>query len=602
MKYLIMYHRTVALSFIYLIFMLEVTVESPVYEPQNVYETDFLELKQAFQCPATCNQNPPLNDQYCLGPMCLCIVPQRDGPNPNLPESCDPNSPSCVPCPIKPQCTTCPTVISPLKTTCTAGSHDLGTTIDYECAVGHELSGSASLQCQQGSSPDWIATTVVPTCDPIVCPAASIPTISNGVIGGSGDTYNTHRPVTCNTGFHLVDPLVSEIVCQANGMWSSGPVCEATVCDATFSSGTMTGCSNGNTAGSTCTVECDNGYGNPESSFSVSCGNDGEWTPSKACNPVQCSAPPTIAHATVSCSAPHAFMDTCAITCDEPGYTHLVGSNSIHCRASGTWSIAPTCEAPVCTSPPVVNGGILDPACEDPDTFSVGTVCGQSCDASGGFSHVEGTPTSQTCTLDPQDNSRSIWSTSPACVRHSCAGAPGNGIYPATPSNANAGSRQCSLSTARGAFAGDICVYACNTGYNYATPTVSTKCELDGTWATLGSDCQPFSCNDSPIGSQCSSHGTCDGATGTCACETGYAGIDCSISVGESSGAPRTVDSNDNGDTVWKPLAITLIVVVVLFIIAGVVTYRRIHSAPRPPTTVVRPATGSATTPTTDGL
>ncbi|KAK7506491.1 hypothetical protein BaRGS_00001966, partial [Batillaria attramentaria] len=111
-----------------------------------------------------------------------------------------------------------------------------GSTADYTCAEGYELTGSSTITCQADGT--W---TTPPACASLlVCSAISL-SIVDGVVtqmSGAGRTAGTVFEYTCREGFQIVGSPV--IRCNASGEWSHPlPTCE-TIANGNILSGGQT--------------------------------------------------------------------------------------------------------------------------------------------------------------------------------------------------------------------------------------------------------------------------------------------------------------------------------------------------------------------------
>ncbi|XP_064388223.1 sushi, von Willebrand factor type A, EGF and pentraxin domain-containing protein 1-like, partial [Halichondria panicea] len=91
-----------------------------------------------------------------------------------------------------------------------------GGTVTYTCNNGYQLSGSPTVTCQANGS--WTAR---PSCSPISC--GNPPTIPNGSRTFTGTTFGDTAIYTCNTGYQLSG--AATMICQASGSWSTAPTC-----------------------------------------------------------------------------------------------------------------------------------------------------------------------------------------------------------------------------------------------------------------------------------------------------------------------------------------------------------------------------------------
>ncbi|XP_074078072.1 E-selectin-like isoform X2 [Macrotis lagotis] len=249
----------------------------------------------------------------------------------------------------------CDAVIQPQNGSVTC-AHSLNGDFTYQsvcsfrCEEGFELQGSSQLQCTaQGQ---W--TQPMPTCEAVKCDAPH--QLPNGSVtcahAPSGDfTYQSVCSFSCEEGFELLGS--PQLECTAHGQWAQPmPTCEAVKCDAVIQpqSGSVT-CAhslNGDfTYQSVCNFSCEEGFelqGSPQ----LVCTAQGQWSqPMPTCEVIQCSALKVPKEINMTCNGDGNFFygTRCVFECLE-GWK-LNGSDSLACRATGSWSgVLPSCEAP----------------------------------------------------------------------------------------------------------------------------------------------------------------------------------------------------------------------------------------------------------------
>eukprot|EP00117_Sycon_ciliatum_P031397 scpid3721/ scgid0121/ Sushi, von Willebrand factor type A, EGF and pentraxin domain-containing protein 1; CCP module-containing protein 22; Polydom; Selectin-like osteoblast-derived protein; Serologically defined breast cancer antigen NY-BR-38 len=165
----------------------------------------------------------------------------------------------------------------------------ISSTVVYECYAGYELQGSDTLTCQ----PDSTWDNPKPTCEPVQCPALSLP---NGLLNPASpsNSFGTSIRFSCTDGYRLTDGDTVR-TCRGNGQWSGRlPRCVLEECQAPPVLDNGSRLYQTTTVGSRVTWQCNPGYvlaGQPVSVCSI----DRTWTPatprcqvSNPCNSVQC--------------------------------------------------------------------------------------------------------------------------------------------------------------------------------------------------------------------------------------------------------------------------------------------------------------------------
>ncbi|CAO2636740.1 Zona pellucida sperm-binding protein 3 receptor [Lemmus lemmus] len=109
----------------------------------------------------------------------------------------------------------------------------LGSTIDFSCAKGYLLIGSATSRCVvQGKGVDWSDS--LPQCVIVTC--ESPPDISNGKHSGRNEdiyTYGSSVTYSCDPNFTLLGnaSIVCTVVNKTLGVWSPNPpACQKIIC------------------------------------------------------------------------------------------------------------------------------------------------------------------------------------------------------------------------------------------------------------------------------------------------------------------------------------------------------------------------------------
>uniref|UniRef100_A0A3Q2XW70 Sushi domain-containing protein n=1 Tax=Hippocampus comes TaxID=109280 RepID=A0A3Q2XW70_HIPCM len=187
-----------------------------------------------------------------------------------------------------------------------------GTTIEYRCHKGYDLTTPTRLACQEDGS--WNGT--APSCVPAEC--VTPPSPEHGRVNGEPVRQFVHY--MCNPGFLLKG--ADSITCQADGKWTGPkPRCEFVSCgpptlpsDITFKGQDFVYneeielmCQPEFGFDSKVMYECEEGYaisGDP----TRRCQSDGRWdkpaprceiVSCDPCEPVSCGKPPDVAHSQV---------------------------------------------------------------------------------------------------------------------------------------------------------------------------------------------------------------------------------------------------------------------------------------------------------------
>ncbi|CAH1248690.1 CSMD2 [Branchiostoma lanceolatum] len=256
--------------------------------------------------------------------------------------------------------TCCQTVIrcSSLDTPRNGGmssyDNDYGSTVNFWCNDGYQLTGSSTRTCQGDRR--WSGTT--PYCDKVSCPALSSP--ANGFVTVGGSFYRDTASYSCFPGYDLVGS--STRTCQADKLWSgTAPTCVGRHCTplSAPANGSVIG---GNLYGDHVTFSCNTGFQLSNNDIRI-CGHDGVWSGVQpTCEVVECNEPNKIPHSDITVSGVK-FGDTINSSC-HPGY-YLVGGDTVRtCQADGEWSGNPhSCQEMCCLQPSVPYGNYNGAVC-----------------------------------------------------------------------------------------------------------------------------------------------------------------------------------------------------------------------------------------------
>ncbi|XP_071607428.1 P-selectin isoform X4 [Heliangelus exortis] len=290
-------------------------------------------------------------------------------------------------------------------------------------------------------------------------------------------SYNSTCVFQCQEGFQQEG--VSRLQCLASQQWSAEtPTCTAITCPVLSApdQGDLN-CSqlHGDFAfGSTCAFSCQVGF-ELVGSETLECTATGTWSgDAPQCEAVKCSAlaMPEMGHA--ACSHLHgdfAFGSTCAFSC-QVGF-ELNGTETLECTATGTWSgDAPQCEAITCPVLSAPDQGDLNCSHLHGD-FAFGSTCDFSCQV--GF-ELKGTKSLE-CTATGTWNGDA-----PQCEAVKCSAL-------AMPEMGHA-----ACSHLHGDFAfGSTCAFSCQVGFELVG-SETLECTATGTWSGDAPQCEAITC------------------------------------------------------------------------------------------------------------
>jgi hypothetical protein len=228
----------------------------------------------------------------------------------------------------------------------------VGSLAEYQCDEGYELQGTATRECAEDHS--WRGD--IPSCVRIQCPHMEPP--ANGYIVSNG-MFTPGSTVTfaCDKGYRLAGS--AECTCLDNKTWSPGmPVCELVTCTEPplfIFNGRMIGTNF--TFNSTIEYECDEGF-QINGSVSRTCTETGSWdAPIPVCERVECPQPVPAANVVINGSDFH-FLESVTYSC-KFGY-ELQGVANRVCQANVSWSgLEPVCVRLECAAPPSISHGTV---------------------------------------------------------------------------------------------------------------------------------------------------------------------------------------------------------------------------------------------------
>ncbi|XP_068164048.1 sushi, von Willebrand factor type A, EGF and pentraxin domain-containing protein 1 isoform X1 [Antennarius striatus] len=226
----------------------------------------------------------------------------------------------------------------------------LGVMVTYTCEDGYELDGEAVRECVSGQL--W--TNDAPTCRPVSC--GDLGDLANGMARGSY-IYPEVVRYECSTGYLLKGS--DTLLCQANGKWSGQkPRCEPVFCGPPVVPGEITVKGSEYSYNKEVELSCQPGFLLQGKSVSV-CQADGSWShEAPACVLARCGKPSPIPNGRLLGSE-FGFNNKVKYECDE-GYT-LKGDHTRTCQSNGLWdNPAPRCDIITCDPPEDISHGFLN--------------------------------------------------------------------------------------------------------------------------------------------------------------------------------------------------------------------------------------------------
>ncbi|XP_019713979.1 sushi, von Willebrand factor type A, EGF and pentraxin domain-containing protein 1 isoform X2 [Hippocampus comes] len=226
-----------------------------------------------------------------------------------------------------------------------------GTTIEYRCHKGYDLTTPTRLACQEDGS--WNGT--APSCVPAEC--VTPPSPEHGRVNVTDTSRGSTVTYTCEEGYELEGEPVRQ--CLSGQLWTDdAPVCRPVSCGdpGPVANGTARG-------GAFVYAQVVHYMCNPgfllKGADSITCQADGKWTgPKPRCEFVSCG-PPTLPSDITFKGQDFVYNEEIELMC-QPGFL-LQGKSVSVCQADGTWSHeALTCVAAHCEKPsPIPHGRIL---------------------------------------------------------------------------------------------------------------------------------------------------------------------------------------------------------------------------------------------------
>ncbi|NXL86505.1 LYAM3 protein, partial [Alectura lathami] len=414
---------------------------------------------------------------------------------------------------------TCPVLTAPehgeMNCSHRHGDFTFGSTCDFSCQTGFELMGPESLECMAMGT--WTGDT--PQCKAVTCPVLSAP--EHGEMNCThlhGDfTFGSTCDFSCQTGFELTGTESHE--CTATGSWTGDiPHCKAITCPVLTAPehGEMN-CSHLHgdfTFGSMCDFSCQTGF-ELMGSQSHKCTAMGSWTgDTPQCKAITCPVLTAPEHGEMNCSHLHGdftFGSTCDFSC-QTGF-ELMGPESLECMAMGTWTgDTPHCKAVTCSVLSAPEHGEMNCSHLHGD-FTFGSTCDFSCQT--GFE-----------LMGPESLECMAMGTWTGDTPHCKGRAAGKAVTCSVLTAPEHGEMNCSHLHGDFTF-GSTCDFSCQTGFELMGPE-SHECMAMGTWTGDTPQCKAISC--SLLGSPSHGHLNCShphgnftfNSTCTFSCEDGF--------------------------------------------------------------------------------
>ena len=228
-----------------------------------------------------------------------------------------------------------------------------GDKLRLKCMAGYVLVGNEFCTCEADGK--WIDTDAV--CEPVSC--STPPYVNNTIVHSKEYVFGEYVFYQCKTGYEIAGNNLLQ--CNEMGDWvGNTPKCKMVSCGPPPVIHRATTTVTRYTYGSRTTYECNRGYILRGSDTLVCMGNK-TWVPLDSalvdvtqvprCDPVNCGAPPRIAHGAVY-AEDYILAYIATYTC-KIGYK-MVGIGILQCGAEGYWNgSAPRCLKVSCDNPPL---------------------------------------------------------------------------------------------------------------------------------------------------------------------------------------------------------------------------------------------------------
>ena len=390
-----------------------------------------------------------------------------------------------------------------------------GETCTLSCDSGFQLSSGSDPTFVCAADGTWQGSM---TCERISCGSdiSDLASDSTQTADCDPNLYeDTCSNVACNAGYELVPGTSQQHTCDDTGAWVSDFACQRKDCGSTIS-GLPSSVITSNCANSlyedSCDVTCAPGYFLNSGSQTFTCDEDGQWSGSIECLPLDCGS--TIdtlpLGAVASCSGNTAYGgDSCVATC-RAGYTQDSGSGIFTCGTSGTWEGEITCTPVDCGATPQNLDENASADCSNSTVFE-GEDCIAKCNR--GYFIQMNTTNELTCGAD------GVWNTNLTCIPVPC-----DSDVPGLDPNATP---KCGTKSEFG----DECVATCDPGYVAVNGSGLFTCAADGSWNGFLS-CEPIDCGPVVTDLPYDATSDCQGDTrylgDSCvvSCKEGYEGVD----------------------------------------------------------------------------
>jgi len=175
-----------------------------------------------------------------------------------------------------------------------------------------------------------------PSCVRVTCKLPKLP-INGGVSCTRGNDFASVCTVYCEIGYKIKSGNIIR-VCSHDGKFSGDDlVCEKVTCDKfPPPENAKMMCSDGDFYGSSCNIECKEGY-ELSGSYERVCKDDGGWSGSQPlCERIICPPLRAVNHGVTNCSDENYYSSECSFTCDV-GFEQS-GSSIRKCGADHHWS------------------------------------------------------------------------------------------------------------------------------------------------------------------------------------------------------------------------------------------------------------------------
>ena len=385
---------------------------------------------------------------------------------------------------------TCNPVICPALTIPENGNLDTSglifrSTAIYSCNVGYAINGNSTRLCQ--SDRNWSG--LPPICEPVICPVLSIP--DGGRIVTTGQIFNSVAIFSCNDGYLMNGQAFRR--CNSEGHWSGiSPICDPVLCPMLAIPDNGHVVTNGQIFRSVATYTCNAGYTLIGEDVRI-CQSEGQWSNREPyCEPVRCpelTIPNTGSAETTGLT----FLSVATYLCND-GYT-MEGNNSANCQADGNWSSSvPKCNPVVC---PELN--LLD--------YGTVSVTGQT------FRSVATYACNDGYIMEGEEIraclAEGIWSgTVPNCKSTTC-------VPPSTIRNGAVNYKDVHIES--------VVFYVCDDGFRLIGDDVR-RCRSNLTWSGFQPSCIVITCQDLPqiANGQQSTTGLVYNSVASFECDRGY--------------------------------------------------------------------------------